>query len=79
MDNESVVATVKLPFDPMNRAGDLLAQARGIAAVVGLAARYEDQMPEHSITNACWALQEILSEVEKITSARHPVRGASHG
>lgn len=57
-----------LPFDQMNRAGELLAQARGIAAVVGAAAPTEGELPEHAISNACWAIQELLEQVEKITS-----------
>lgn len=62
-----------LPFDQMNRAGELLSQARGIAAVVGAAAPKEGELPEHAISNACWAIQEILDQVEKITGLQSEV------
>jgi len=54
----------------MNRATELLAQARGIAAVVGVASRHEDEMPVNSIPHACWALQELLNQVEAIAEMR---------
>jgi hypothetical protein len=62
-----------LPFDQMNRAGELLAQARGIAAVVGAAAPNEGELPVGAISNACWAIQELLDQVEKITSLQSEV------
>ncbi len=75
MASESVAKSTAsgfiLPYKEMNRAGELLAQARGIAAAVGIAAKYEDQLPENSLSNACWAIQEILTMVEQITEMKH--------
>jgi hypothetical protein len=59
-----------LPYDEMNRAGELLAMARGIAACVGAASKHEDEMPEFSIAQACYALSELLDQVEKITEMK---------
>ena len=67
----SVPSGFILPYDEMNRAGELLAQARGIAAAVGIASKYEDQLPENSLSHACWAIQELLNQVERITEMKH--------
>jgi hypothetical protein len=64
-----------LPYEQMNRAGELLAMARGIAACVGAAAQHENELPEFSITQACYALSGLLDEVEKITE----MKGTNHG
>lgn len=74
---ESVAKTPNpylLPYDEMNRAGELLAKARGIAAVVGAAAPHENELTDNAISNACWAIQDILDEVEKITVLKTEVQ-----
>lgn len=62
-----------LPYEAIIRASELLAQARGIAAVVGAAAPKENELPNHSISCACWAIQSLLDEVEKITCLKSEV------
>lgn len=59
-----------LPADDMNRAGELLAQARGIAWAVSAASKNEGELPENALANACWAISELLDQVERITEMK---------
>ena len=59
-----------LPADDMNRAGELLAQARGIAWAVSAASKNESELPENALANACWAISELLDQVERITEMK---------
>ncbi len=59
-----------LPADDMNRAGELLAQARGIAWAVGAASKNESELPENALANACWAISELLDQVQRITEMK---------
>lgn len=59
-----------LPSDSVNRAGDLAAKAKGIAWCIGMAARREDEMPPTAFANACWAVADLIEEIEAITETK---------
>jgi hypothetical protein len=63
-------ATWYLPFDSVNRANDLIEQAKSISVLVAASARHAEDLPPNAIATACWLQQELLEELEKITNSR---------
>lgn len=50
--------------------GYLCAQARGIAACIGVASNASDQIPADALPNAAWALQNMIDRVHDIATSR---------
>ncbi|GAA3928607.1 hypothetical protein [Luteimonas lutimaris] len=63
-----------LPFDSVNRAGDLAAKAKAIAWCVGMAVSREDEMPPNAMANACWAVADMIEEIEAITAMKREAK-----
>lgn len=79
MDSEIVTTPGPwhLPSDKVTRASELIAQAKSITAVVGLAARRDADLPDGAIDNACWAVQDLLEQLLAITESKRPAKPAS--
>lgn len=66
-----------LPYDEVNRAGDLCVQARALADCIGAAANSHESLPDNAITNAAWLLSDLVERIQEITALRQePAEGA---
>lgn len=63
-----------LPSDSVNRAGDLAAKAKAIVWCVGMAANQEEQMPPNMLENACWAVADMIEEIQSITEMKREAK-----
>lgn len=76
MATESVstqpLAPFYLPMDDVNKANELLHQARGVLACVGTGG---PEAGDEAVACACWGVESLLKQVESIVNMRSAQTG----
>lgn len=65
-----------LPSKHVDQAEILCAQGRALASCIGVTVHSGDPVPDDTILNACWLMDDLLDRIEKITALRRPATEA---
>jgi hypothetical protein len=57
-------------IDDLDRLNELIYKTRGIVGVIRAACDSTEPPPDDAIPGACWAVEDMLSEIKTITDRR---------